>query len=73
MTELLTVVALNLGPILGLRAVPREMTELLAVAALLLVGVLWLWALLGKVVLGVTVAAGTLGDVGALTNIREDL
>lgn len=50
MTKLLTVLALDLGPVLGLWAVTREMAQLLAVAASDIVGVARLVALLGDVV-----------------------
>jgi hypothetical protein len=66
MTKLLAVTALDLGVITRLGTIPREMTLLLTVAARSVVGVLRLIALLGHMVLGVTVVAGTLGDVGAL-------
>jgi len=71
-TELLAVVALNLGPVLGLGTVPGKVTDLLAVAALLLVRVAGLRALLSHMVFGITVAAGALGDVGTLSNVRKD-
>lgn len=70
--ELLAVVALNLGPVLGLGAVLGKVTDLLAIAALLLIRVAGLRALLGHVVFGITVAAGALGDVGALSNVKKN-
>jgi hypothetical protein len=74
MTHLTTVVALNLGPVLGLRTVAGEVTLLLAVAACSGIGVTRLIALLCNVVLGSTVAAGprsTRFDVGALSNVSS--
>ena len=69
MPEFLTVLALDLRPVLGLRAVAREMTLLLAVAASNVFRVARLVTLLRHVVLRAAVAAsprGTSLDVRAL-------
>lgn len=58
-THLATVLTLDLGPILRLRAIAGEMTLLLAVAAGNIVGVKGLVALLRDMILGTTVAAST--------------
>ena len=68
----MAVVALDLGPILGLGAIAREVTSLLAVAAEGFVRVLGLVAVLGHVVGGVTVSAGAGGDVGTLLIVSKD-
>ena len=69
MSKLLAVLALHLRPVLRLRAIPREVTGLLAVTAGNVVGVLGLITLLGHVILGTAVAAGALLDVGTLLRV----
>jgi hypothetical protein len=69
--HLLAVLALDLGPVLGLRAVTGEMAGLLAVAAQDLVRVLGLGAVLGHVVFAVAVAASALGDVRTLLYVNS--
>jgi hypothetical protein len=66
MTHLLTVVALDLGPVLRLRAIAGEMASLFAVTAKSSVRVLGLVAVLGHVLGRVAVAAGPGGNVGTL-------
>ena len=57
--ELLTVLALDLRPVLGLWAIAREVTLVLAVAARDVVRVARLITLLGHVILRTAVATGT--------------
>ena len=71
MTHLLAVVALDLGPILGLGAIAREVTSLLAVAAESFVRVLGLVTVPGHVLRGVTVSAGAGDDVGTLLIVSK--
>ena len=66
MAHLTTVGALHLGPVLGLGAVAREMTLLLAVAAGDHVGVARLITLLRDVIFGAAVTARTSFGVGTL-------
>jgi hypothetical protein len=69
MAHLSAIATLNLGPVLGLRAVSREMAELLTVAAHDIVRVARLIALLGNMVLRAAVATGprwTCLNVGAV-------
>jgi len=70
-THLLAVVTLDLGPVLGLRAVAREVTGLLAVAAEGFVRVLGLITVLGHMLGGVTVSAGPGGNVGTLWSLAR--
>jgi len=70
-THLLAVVALDLGPILGLGAIAREVTSLLAVAAESFVRVLGLVTVPGHVLRGVTVSAGAGDDVGTLLIVSK--
>ena len=57
MAHLAAVVALDLGPVLRLGTIAREVALLLAVAALRLVGVARLVTILGDMILGIAVAA----------------
>lgn len=69
MAHLPAVGALDLGPILRLRAVSGEMALLLAIAASNVVRVTRLFAILSYVILGATVAASTRRtsfDIGTL-------
>lgn len=72
-SKLLTVLALDLRPVLGLRAVPGEVALLLAVTAGDVVWVAGLVAFLRYVILGATVAASsrrTSLDIGALKSCQ---
>lgn len=72
-SKLLTVLALDLGPVLGLKAVPGEVALLLAITAGDTVWVAGLVAFLRYVILGTTVAASprrTSLDIGALKSCQ---
>jgi hypothetical protein len=71
MTELLAVAALNFREVSRLWALLREMALFFAVAARSVSRILGLIALLGHVVLGATVVAGALGNVGALLRVSQ--
>lgn len=74
MTVLLAVLALNLGPVLWLRAITREVALLITVTARNVVWVARLITLFRNVVLGATVAAsprGTRLHVGTLFDVSE--
>jgi len=67
--HLVTVITLDLRPVLGFRTVAGEVTRLFAVAAKSLFRVLRLVAVLGHVFSGIAVAASTSGNVGTLSAV----
>lgn len=72
MAHLTTVATLDFRPVLGLRAVTREMAHLLAVAAGDSVWVTRLITFLGDMVCRTAVATGASSNVGTLKKISND-
>ena len=73
MTKLLTVLALNLRVVSRFGALLRKVTHLVAVAALDVGGILWLITFLEDMILGATVAASALLNIGALWHLSMSI